>query len=434
MTALRQNLLGLLLLLSLSTQASAKGTGYVFVTNVGTNNIAVIDPKQDYRVIRWIGTSRGPRDMKFRDDRKQLLVACGEDDVIDVIDVATLMVIDHIPTGANPEMFELSRDQKTLYVPNKAGSVIQQVDIADKIIEREISTGAEPDGIAFGGDGKTLYVTSEMNDWVHVIDLEAGAVIKNIVVGTHPRRFLLMPDEKELWVSNEWSGQVSIIDRQTNRITGNLDFLAPGSSRQIDVTPVDMAMTKDGRTAFVTLGRAGYVAFVDTVTRKIQSYVLVGKDPRGLALSSDAKTLYVADGQSDDLSVVDVPSHKVIETAPVGHAPYSVQVDDLTKEASTDLAPPGTGRPVALFITLCLWSQQHPAPTCREVPLTPGAGGTGFANLEACRSGQKEALNKWRAEAGPVFGFTAMAGDGYRIDGVRCGPVASDPLISDIDE
>ncbi len=35
----------------------AKGTGYVFVSHEKTNNIAVIDPKQDYRIIKWIDVS-----------------------------------------------------------------------------------------------------------------------------------------------------------------------------------------------------------------------------------------------------------------------------------------------------------------------------------------------------------------------------------------
>jgi len=50
----------LFLLLALATAASAKGTGYVFVSHEKTNNIAVIDPKQDYRIIKWIDTSQPP--------------------------------------------------------------------------------------------------------------------------------------------------------------------------------------------------------------------------------------------------------------------------------------------------------------------------------------------------------------------------------------
>lgn len=319
--------LPLLLSLAISTAANANGTGFVFVSHEKTNDIAVIDPKQDYKIIKWIDTSHRPRDMQFRDDRKQLLVACGDDDVIDVIDVATSAIVDHIPTGPSPEMFRLSRDEKSLYVSDEEASAVQEIDIKDKIIERDIATGAEPEGIAVSTDGKTLYATSEVTDMVHVVDLGAGVVTDNILVGTRPRRFLLLPNGKELWVSNELSGQVSIIDRSTNEVSQTLEFLPPGF-RQVDVTPVGMTMTKDGTTAIITLGRANHVAFVDTASRKIRDYVLVGNRPWGVALSPDEKTLYVANGLSDDLSILDMTSHRAIRSVPVGRVPHSVLVDD----------------------------------------------------------------------------------------------------------
>jgi PQQ-dependent catabolism-associated beta-propeller protein len=315
------------LTLALSAGARAKDTGYVFVSHEKTNNIAVIDPKQDYKIIHWIPTSHRPRDMKFGDDRRLLYVACGDDDVIDVIDVATLKVADHIPTGSSPEMFQLSHDEKSLYVSNEEGSSVQEISVADKIIVREIATGAEPEGLAISVDGKTLYVTSEVTDMVHVVDAEAGVVTDNIVVGTRPRRLLLLPDGKQLWVSNELSGQVSVIDRGTNQVSTTIDFLPPGF-RQTDVTPVGMTMTRDGKSAIVALGRANHVAFIDTATRKVEDYVLVGSRAWGVALSPDEKTLYVANGLSDDLSIVDMESRKAIRAVPVGRVPHSVLVDD----------------------------------------------------------------------------------------------------------
>jgi PQQ-dependent catabolism-associated beta-propeller protein len=307
--------------------AEAKGSGYVFVSHEKTNNVAVIDPKQDYKIIKWIATSHRPRDMKFRPDGKELYVACGDDDVIDVIDVAKLKVVDHIPTGPSPELFALSADGRALYVSNEEGSALQEISVADKLITREIATGAEPEGVAVAEDGKALYVTSEVTDMVHVIDAEAGAVTDNIVVGTRPRRILLMPGGKELWVSNELSGQVSVIDRASNRVTGAIDFLPPGF-RQVDVTPVGMTMTRDGKLVIVTLGRANHVAFVDAATKKVQSYVLVGSRAWGVALSPDEKTLYVANGLSDDLTIVDMESRRPFKTIPVGRVPHSVAVDD----------------------------------------------------------------------------------------------------------
>ena len=168
-------------------------------------------------------------------------------------------------------------------------------------------------------------MTSGISDWVSVVDLRANAVTDNIMAGTRPERFLLIHDGQELWVSNKLSGQISIIDRATNQVTGNLGFRPP---HQIDVTPVGLTTTRDTKTAFVTLGRADRVAFLDTATRKVERYVPVGADPSDLALSDDEKTLYVVNRMSDDVSVVDVLSGRLSNAVPVGRAPYSIQIDN----------------------------------------------------------------------------------------------------------
>jgi hypothetical protein len=96
----------------------------------------------------------------------------------------------------------------------------------------------------------------------------------------------------------------------------------------------------------------------------------------------------------------------------------------LASTPATDIESTATAEPVALYVTLCLWSKERPAAMCREVPLTPGAAGPEFVSMKACLDGQEEAMRKWFSEAGPVFGFTDVAGDGYRIDGKHCRPVA----------
>ena len=65
-------------------------------------------------------------------------------------------------------------------------------------------------------------------------------------------------------------------------------------------------MTKDGKTAYVTLGHAAHVAVVDVATRKVLGYILVGKRSWGLGMSRDEKTLYVANGFGDDVTIIDL--------------------------------------------------------------------------------------------------------------------------------
>ena len=150
---------------------------------------------------------------------------------------------------------------------------------------------------------------------------------QDVVVGTRPRRFAATPDGRELWVSCELSGEVYIIDRAKFEVSGKIEFLPPGM-RKSDVTPVGLVMTKDGKTAFVTLGHAAHVAVVDVPSRKITSYILVGKRSWGVTLSRDERTMFVANGFGDDITVIDVNSRKATVSIPVGRIPWGVIIDE----------------------------------------------------------------------------------------------------------
>ena len=78
------------------------------------------------QIVKDIKTSRRPRDMHFNDDHSLLYVACGDDDVIDVIDVAKLEVVGKIATCVwYAKENEAFREEKLPLV------AIQLVDFAD---------------------------------------------------------------------------------------------------------------------------------------------------------------------------------------------------------------------------------------------------------------------------------------------------------------
>ena len=223
--------------------AGAKDTGLIFVSNEKTNNLIIIDPKTN-KIVKDLKVSRRPRDMHFSADHTKLYVACGDDDVIDIVDVAKLEVIGKLRTGSSPETFGIDEERHRIYVSNEEGSSLSVIDIDQNIIIHEIPTGAEPEGVFISEDGHFVYVTSEVGDLVHLIDADSGNVVQDVVVGTRPRRFAATPDGKELWVSTELSGEVYIIDRKSFTVEGKIDFLPPGM-RKSDVTPVDLRITRD---------------------------------------------------------------------------------------------------------------------------------------------------------------------------------------------
>ena len=305
--------------------AAAERTGNIFVSLERGNEVVVLSP--EHRVIARIETSRRPRDMHFNDDHTLLYVACGDDDVIEVIDVATLEVVDAIPTGPSPEVFNFSPDRTKIYVSNEEDSTLEFIDIATGTVEQRVPTGAEPEGVINAPDGSAIYVTSEVADMVHIVDPATARVTTNIIVGTRPRRFIVTPDGAELWVSDELSSEVHVIDTADYSIKEVLSFLPPGF-RPEDVTPVGMAITADGGRIFVSLGRANHIAVIDAATRRVEAYILVGSRAWSVALSHDENTAYVANGLSDDMTVIDLGSLAAVESIPVGRTPHTILVDD----------------------------------------------------------------------------------------------------------
>jgi YVTN family beta-propeller protein len=89
-----------------------------------------------------------------------------------------------------------------------------------------------------------------------------------------------------------------------------------------------LRFSPDGKRAFVALGPANRIAVIDTATKKVEKYLLVGQRVWQLAFTPDAKYLYTTNGVSNDVSVIDVASLKVVKSIPVGSFPWGVAIAD----------------------------------------------------------------------------------------------------------
>lgn len=304
--------------------AHAAGPGRLYVSSEKDNAMAIVDAAK-LEVTASPVVCKRPRHMQLSPDRKLLYIACGDDQAVAVWDIAASKVVAKLDVGEDPEMFDLSPDGRMLYASNEEDSALTAFDLASRKKAFEVKVGGEPEGVKVSPDGKLVYVTSEVAGVVHVVDVAARKVVKNIPVGKRPRRLLLVGGE--LWVSNELDGGVSLIRLSDHTVQGRIDFLPPGM-RSEDVTPVGMALSPDGKTAYVGLGRANHVAVVDAATHQVKGYVLVGRRAWGLAVSRDGSRLYVANGLSDDMTVVDTAALKGLRTIRVGRVPHTVVVDE----------------------------------------------------------------------------------------------------------
>lgn len=305
----------------LAGAAAAQGTAYV--SSEKDDALTLIDT-QTLAVKGTIATCKRGRHIQRLPDGK-LMVACTDSNAADVIDPATGKSVRRVPLGDEPEAFDISPDGKTIYVSNEDEAEASFVDAATGKVLQSIKVGQEPEGVKVSADGKTLYVTSEVASMVHVIDVATAKVVKNVKVGKRPRRMAITPDGKELWVTNELDASVSIVSTADHSVTGTIKFAVKGA-RAEDISPVGITMTRDGKRAFVSLGKANHVAFVDVPGRKVTDLVLVGKRAWNVTLDKAEARLWVINGLSDDVTVVDVAGAKAIKSIPVGRVPYGVVI------------------------------------------------------------------------------------------------------------
>ncbi len=320
MPAFPKTLLGIALCAS-GAAAMAQGTAYV--SSEKDDALTLIDTAT-LAVKGTLPTCKRGRHVQRMPDGN-IMVACTDSNAADVIDPASGKSLRRIPLGAEPEAFDISPDGKTLYVSNEDEGEASFIDAASGKKLNSVKVGKEPEGVKVSADGKTLYVTSEVASLVHVIDTATAKVVKNIKVGKRPRRMALTPDGRELWVTNELDASVTIVATADHSVIATLKFEVKGA-RAEDITPVGIQMSGDGKRAFVALGKANHVAFVDVAARKVLSLVLVGKRAWNVTLDKAEARLWVVNGMSDDVTVVDVAAAKAIKSIPVGRVPYGLVI------------------------------------------------------------------------------------------------------------
>lgn len=92
-------------------------------------------------------------------------------------------------------------------------------------------------------------------------------------------------------------------------------------------TPVNLAVSPDGRRLYVACEQSNTLIVVDTQRGEVVNEIPVGRRPHAIAVSRDGGTLLVTNRMSDSVSVVDAGTMRVVTTISVGHDPHGMAFD-----------------------------------------------------------------------------------------------------------
>lgn len=160
---------------------------------------------------------------------------------------------DAVSFGGRPVDLVLSPDSKTLYVKDNRGLLI--IDTEAWKLRQELKFregGGSMHGIAVSRDGKRVYATTAQHQLAIARVLPEGHLA--------------------------WERVISL----------------PGPSGKDDSHPCGIALSRNGRRAFVCLSRNNSLAIVDLAQGKVQRKIPVGVAPMDVILSTDGRTAYVS--------------------------------------------------------------------------------------------------------------------------------------------
>lgn len=172
----------------------------------------------------------------------------------------------------------LSPDERTLFAVNTETDTLSVIDVERaKLVGEVLLAGSRPKyehgcydpsvgpmRVSVSPDGRTAWVTGPRNGMLLAVGA-AGTVERRIPVGVEPLAVLAHPDGQRVFVTDPARDTLVVVDAATGTVARELSF---------EGHPRELALSVDGQTLYVGLTKPAAVAFVDTASWTVRTFVL----------------------------------------------------------------------------------------------------------------------------------------------------------------
>ena len=244
---------------------------------------------------------------------------------VTVIDPATLKVVDRFSVGVNPQHVVPSWDLTTLWVTNNAehrtDGTLTPIDPLTGKPGPAVAVD-DPYNMYFTPDGRSAIVVAEALKRLDFRDPKTMALQSSLAApgcaGINHGDYSI--DGRYLIMTCEYQGRLVKIDWINRKVLGYLKLSGGGIPQDIRVSP-------DGKIFYVAELRRGGVYLIDGDAFKEVGFIKTGVGSHGLYPSRDGTKLYVANRGSSriggkprgpgSVAVIDFATRKVVTTWPI---------------------------------------------------------------------------------------------------------------------
>lgn len=270
---------------------------FAVVTNYGRREapgttLTVID-LEDVTATRTIdlGDYQRPHGTAFLPGSTILAVTCEASERVVLVDVSRGTLLGTMPTGQPAShMLAVTANGKRIYTANSAPGTITELDVETQSALRTLPVAPKAEAIGVIPSGKQVWVGSSEKGTVSIVDVARGAVVHTLTDFGYPYRIAFTPDARFAVISDPKKGVLRFvrIARGLPQTTVSIptDGIVPSTEFSGSPSPEGIAITRDGRIAYVTLQGRNQVAAVELPSGRITRYLNTGAWPDGIAYSA----------------------------------------------------------------------------------------------------------------------------------------------------
>lgn len=162
-----------------------------------------------------------------------------------------------------------------------------------------------PVDLVLGPADEWLATVNQTADTVSLVRVSDGVVLDEAKVGHHPISIANLSDGKTLLVTGHYSGELTLLSVVEGKLqkTGEID---------VGFQPHGIAISPDGKTAYVACTANAQVAVLDLDAKAVVTRIDVGRWPRHVALSPDGSRLAVGTSGDRGVTIVDTRERKAL--------------------------------------------------------------------------------------------------------------------------
>jgi YVTN family beta-propeller protein len=267
----------------------------------------VLNPQDIYAADRPNQLSPAVRNFPSR-----IYVPNSESNSVDVIDPATLRVIDHFEVGQQPQHIVPSYDLKTLWVLDDKGNGLTRIDPATGKEGATVPVD-DPYNLYFTPNGEDAIVVAESLHRLDFRDPQTMSLKYSLPVPCDGVNHLdFSADGRYLIASCEFDGKLLKVDVASRTVLATLRFR--GRSM-----PQDVRLSPDGKIFYVADMGLNGVHEIDGVRVSQIAFLRTGKGTHGLYVSRDSKLLYISNRGEGSVSVLDFSMRKLVAKWRIPH-------------------------------------------------------------------------------------------------------------------